>query len=130
MISQGSDTVTSIFKYNSSNKNHKFTPAENGLVFIGTWNIRLNFMASEFCCNLRECRFYTAGCVNKMAVSVTGPRAVNELDGPVIPGSWSLGMAGVDNILDKNMLFSIYSDICAPNLNNVSELWSSVGHTN
>ena len=39
-------------------------------------------------------------------------------------------MAGVDNILDKNMLFSIYSDICAPNLNNVSELCSSVGHTN
>ena len=28
--------------------NHKFTPAENGLVFIGTWNIRFNFMASEF----------------------------------------------------------------------------------
>ena len=35
----------------------------------------------------RKCRFYTAGCVNKMAVSVTGPRAVNELGGPVIPGT-------------------------------------------
>ena len=35
----------------------------------------------------RECRFYTAGCGNKMAVSVTGPRAVNELGGPVIPGN-------------------------------------------
>ena len=35
----------------------------------------------------RECRFYTAGCVNKMVVSVTGPRAVNELGGPVIPGN-------------------------------------------
>ena len=30
--------------------------------------------------------FYTAGCGNKMAVSVTGPRAANELGGPVIPG--------------------------------------------
>ena len=27
------------------------------------------------------------GCLNKMAVSVTGHRAVNELGGPVIPGS-------------------------------------------
>ena len=43
-------------------------------------------MASEFFGKQRECRFYTAGCGNKMAVSVTGPRAVNELGGPVIPG--------------------------------------------
>ena len=35
----------------------------------------------------RKCRFYTADCVNKMAVSVTGPRAVNELGRPVTPGS-------------------------------------------
>ena len=35
-------------------------------------------MASEFFGRQRECRFYTAGCGNKMAVSVTGPRAVNE----------------------------------------------------
>ena len=35
-------------------------------------------MASEFFGKQRECRFYTAGCGNKMAVSVTGPRAVNE----------------------------------------------------
>ena len=41
-------------------------------------------MASEFFGRQRECRFYTAGCGNKMAVSVTGPRAVNELGGPVI----------------------------------------------
>ena len=41
-------------------------------------------MASVFF--VGECRFYTAGCGNKMAVSVTGPRAVNELGGPVIPG--------------------------------------------
>ena len=41
-------------------------------------------MASEFFSRQRECRFYTAGCGNKMAVSVT--RAVNELGGPVIPG--------------------------------------------
>ena len=43
-------------------------------------------MASEFFGRQRGCRFYTAGCGNKMAVSVTGPRAVNELGGPVIPG--------------------------------------------
>ena len=54
----------------------------HSLVFIGTWNIRLNFLASEVFDRQRECRLYTAGCVNKMAVSVTGPRAVNEL------GTW------------------------------------------
>ena len=43
-------------------------------------------MASEFFGRQRGCRFYTAGCGNKMEVSVTGPRAVNELGGPVIPG--------------------------------------------
>ena len=43
-------------------------------------------MESEFFGRRCECSFYTAGCGNKMAVSVTGPRAVNELDGPVIPG--------------------------------------------
>ena len=49
-------------------------------------------MASNFFGRQRECRFYTAGCVNKMAVSVTGPLAVNELGGPVIPGNTPLGM--------------------------------------
>ena len=44
-------------------------------------------MTSEFFGRQRECPFYTAGCVNNMAVSVTGPRAVNELGGPVTPGS-------------------------------------------
>ena len=44
-------------------------------------------MTSEFFGRQRECRFYTAVCGNKMAVSVTGPRAVNELGGPVTPGS-------------------------------------------
>ena len=44
-------------------------------------------MASVFFGRQRECRFYTAGCGNQMAVSVTGPRAVNELGGPVIPGT-------------------------------------------
>ena len=43
-------------------------------------------MASEFFGRQPECRFYTAGCGNKMAVSVTGPRAANEFGGPVIPG--------------------------------------------
>ena len=38
-------------------------------------------MASEFFGRQRKCRFYTAGCGNKMEVSVTGPRAVNELPG-------------------------------------------------
>ena len=37
-----------------------------------------------------ECRFYTAGCVNKMVVSVTGPRAVNELGGPSHTGYLNL----------------------------------------
>ena len=44
-------------------------------------------MASEFFRGQRESRFYTAGCGNKMAVSVTGPRAVNEVGSPVIPGT-------------------------------------------
>ena len=48
-------------------------------------------MASEFFVRQRVSRFYTAGCGNKMAVSVTGPRAVNELGGPVIPGK-TLGL--------------------------------------
>ena len=43
-------------------------------------------MASEFFGRQRVCRFYTASCGNKMVVSVTGPRTVNELGGPVIPG--------------------------------------------
>ena len=46
-------------------------------------------MASEFLVGSAQCRFYTAGCGNKMAVSVTGPRAVNELGGPVIPGNYN-----------------------------------------
>ena len=46
-------------------------------------------MTSKFFVNQRACRIYTAGCVNKMEVSVTGPRAVNELGGPVIPGNVS-----------------------------------------
>ena len=52
-------------------------------------------MASEFFGRQRNCRFYTAGCGNKMAVNVTGPRAVNELGGPVIPGrEWLLSFKG------------------------------------
>ena len=47
-------------------------------------------MAYKFFGRQRECRFYTAGCGNKMAASVTGPRAVNELGGPVIPGTYGL----------------------------------------
>ena len=44
-------------------------------------------MASEFFGRQCECCFYTVGCGNKMAVSVTGPRLANELGGPVILGS-------------------------------------------
>ena len=44
-------------------------------------------MASEFFGRQRECRFYTAGCGNKMAVTATGPRAANELGGSVIPST-------------------------------------------
>ena len=47
-------------------------------------------MAPEFFGRQRECRFYAAGCGNKMAVSVNGPRAVSELGGPVIPGNQNL----------------------------------------
>ena len=51
-------------------------------------------MASKIFVNQGAGRFYTAGCVNKMEVSVTGPRAVNELGGPVIPGidSWGISL--------------------------------------
>ena len=56
-------------------------------------------MASEFFGRQRECRFYTAGCGNKMAVSVTGPRAVNELGGRVIPGR--LGYGGIGFNVNK-----------------------------
>ena len=50
-------------------------------------------MASEFFGRQRECRFCTAGCGNKMVVSVTGPCAVNELGGPVIPGNKHISAA-------------------------------------
>ena len=60
-------------------------------------------MASEFFVRQRESRFYTAGCGNKMAVSVTGPRAVNELGGPVIPGRWvGPGLFWTDNAQLEN----------------------------
>ena len=65
-------------------------------------------MASEFFVRQREGRFYTAGCGNKMAVIVTGPRAENELGGPVIPGNGSpvgrlftVLMATVGSYFDK-----------------------------
>ena len=61
--SQGSDKVTSIFKSNSSNTIKSFeNAAENGLVLIGTLNIRPNFKASDFFGRQRVCRLYTAGC--------------------------------------------------------------------
>ena len=50
-------------------------PAENGLVSVGTWYFRLNFIASECFGRQRGCRFYTAGCGNKVAVSVIRPMA-------------------------------------------------------
>ena len=47
-------------------------------------------MTFEFFGRQRECRFYTAGYGNKMAVNVTVPRAVNELGGPVMPGKYPI----------------------------------------
>ena len=58
-------------------------------------------MTSEFIGMQRECRFYTAGCGNKMAVSVTGPRAVNELGGPVTPGKSAYGKFQSESALLK-----------------------------
>ena len=66
-------------------------------------------MASEFFGRQRECRFYTAGCGNKMAVSVTGPRAVNELGGPVIPGSVSTHFIPNNNFFQKKNKKSPYA---------------------
>ena len=65
--------------------------------------MRLNFMASEFFGRQRECRFYTADCGNKMAVSATDPRAANELGGPVIPGS---------NISRFKTAYKVFRKIC------------------
>ena len=53
-------------------------------------------MASELFGRQRECHFYTASCGKKVTISVTGPRAVNELGGPVIPGSCGPSMILVD----------------------------------
>ena len=50
----------------------------------------------------RECRFYTAGCVNKMVVSVTRPRAVNELGGPIIPGREIWYIVNIWNTISDN----------------------------
>ena len=82
MASQGSDTLTAILKRNSSNtitslRLLKMAPK----IFVS-----IPWHSLEFSGRQRECRFYTAGCVNKMAVSVTGPRAVNELGGQDISG--------------------------------------------
>ena len=38
-------------------KDHKFMPAENDQVFIGPWNIRFNFMVSEFSGRRRELQY-------------------------------------------------------------------------
>ena len=80
MTSQGSDTVTFLnvivlirskvyacWKWPSFRRHLKYSSQFHGI-------------------RVFECRLYTAGCGNKMAVSVTGPRAVNELGGLVIPG--------------------------------------------
>ena len=76
-------------------------------------------MASEFFGRQRVYRFYTAGCGNKMVVSVTGPHAANELGGPVIPVSISIADIGIfaecspniQGIIDN---FAIYSTIDSP----------------
>ena len=88
MTSQCSDTVTSIFKCNSS-----ITITSLRLLKMPSFHRHLKYSSQFLSIRVsrqRECRFYTAGCVNKMVVSVTGPRAVNKLGGPVIPGSVGL----------------------------------------
>ena len=64
-------------------------------------------MASDFFGRQRECHFYTAGCGNKM-VSVTGPRAVNELGGPVIPGTMHTLLTIILKPLNVRALFLAY----------------------
>ena len=53
-------------------------------------------MASKFFGNQRACRIYTAGCVNKMEVSVTGPRAVKAAQ------SYRVGITTADIWADHN----------------------------
>ena len=74
-------------------------PAENGQIFIGTWNIRFHFIVSEFFGRRREWRISIAGCGYKMAVSVTGPTA--KLGSAVMPGTKHnrLNLAGTYAVL-------------------------------
>ena len=65
-------------------------------------------MASEFFGRQRECRFYTAGCGNKMVVSATGPRPANELGGPVIPGD---PRGRYNNVLE--FFFNLKKQVCS-----------------
>ena len=70
-------------------------------------------MTSEFFGRQRECRFYTAGCGNKMAVSVNGPRAVNESGGPVTPGMQVVVILAFQQIPQTEpMLLSCWSNVC------------------
>ena len=74
MISQGSDTETSILNgiVLIRSFDHYISPAENGPVLKGIRDIS---HGPEYFRRRRECRFYTACRVNKMAVSVTGSAA-------------------------------------------------------
>ena len=74
-------------------KDHKFTPTENGQVCIGPWNIRFNFMVSQFFGRQRAQRISTAGCGYEMAVSVTG-----EVVGLVMPGNRDPQLQVADNV--------------------------------
>ena len=71
MISQGSDTETSILNgiVLIRSFDYYISPAENGPVLIGIRNIS---HGPEYFRRRRECRFYTACRIYKMAVSVTG----------------------------------------------------------
>ena len=71
-------------------------------------------MTSEFFGRQRECRFYTAGCGNKMAVSVTGPRAVNELGGQVTPGTQRLRRWADVVFISIIQMFCVYWDNYPP----------------
>ena len=60
-------------------------------------------MASEFFGRQRECRFYTADCGNKMAVSVTGPTAA-QLYRVILTMSTGIDFSR-QNLTSKNVRF-------------------------
>ena len=93
-------------------------------------------MASEFFGRWRECHFYTACCGNKIAVSVTGPRAGNELGRPSHTGQsnislWSSNVRGLNSDLMDRLLADVANKhdllgICETFLNLASNVELSI----